>query len=475
MMKIKAHSAEKIKPQPVRIKECLTCPRPTNTKSHERDYIRPQAVKIRLLMQDEENKKAKKSSTKKKILPERLGLLLNKKSSTKEKDNGLCTYTKSKSPSSCANRNLDFNTMSVSTVNTKTDNIGLLNKSTNTEQTSTEVCKPKMRISMLAVPNSIKNKHLQGCVKEARKDLKLDVVKENVPSERKSAVPIYSSKSIGRRLGQSIVGHNKNDITESQCKVTSSKCESVQNAITNQTSASSCKIPSAKLLEKDTCSLDENYFKYLGPETVKEDECIKRLCNNLQSTEIIVAENGLNTEHTSSEMLCVDRNEFMHLKCELENFISTTEQNLSKLKSTLRKLLSIPQQSISRSDISKERETNITLDKENKVESCELKEPTEENSKFTDSCSDDLENQVDIETVKKLPSLQNTPVTGKYRQKCPLKEYMSLKSSMSFLRTPDGKHIDHRINIDESTIENKSYISNKVLAELQNLYSDSPF
>ena len=90
-----------------------------------------------------------------------------------------------------------------------------------------------------------------------------------------------------------------------------------------------------------------------------------------------------------------------------------------------------------------------------------------------------LGNQNNIAQMKSVQGdyiQQQTPTINKYRQKRSMKEYMALKSTMSFLETPDGKKLRSLCSTGklDKSIVNKSYISNKVLTDLHNLYSDSP-
>jgi len=71
-----------------------------------------------------------------------------------------------------------------------------------------------------------------------------------------------------------------------------------------------------------------------------------------------------------------------------------------------------------------------------------------------------------------------TPVSGKYKNKKvekPLKEYMSLKSRGSCLLTPKRfNSMNSECNAHPESDGAKASLSNKILAELNNLYADSP-
>ncbi|XP_024887167.1 uncharacterized protein LOC112464425 [Temnothorax curvispinosus] len=95
-----------------------------------------------------------------------------------------------------------------------------------------------------------------------------------------------------------------------------------------------------------------------------------------------------------------------------------------------------------------------------------------------------LENELDIVNRKSnipiTPFTNQTPAKNKYQnqnmQERPMKEYMALKSRMSCLLTPNIKRFnpsESRNNIHCETDNAKISVSNKLLAELYNLYEDS--
>ncbi|KZC06362.1 hypothetical protein WN55_10272, partial [Dufourea novaeangliae] len=256
-----------------------------------------------------------------------------------------------------------------------------------------------------------------------------------------------------------------------------------------------------------------------------QDECIGNLCDDMQNTKMMTLENdNVHIRHTSSEMLCIDKNELICLQCELKNLVSTTEENLIKIKSTLShvtKLLSIPDQTGAKSEVCEgkqgysesEKVSNTMSDRERQIEiCCKLIEPPKENlksdavhvsqnvaagiqstntskSKKEDTTDKEnhnadesfvqLENELNIAHAN--PAVQHcsqklTPIITKYQQKRSLREYMVLKSSMTFLETPDGKKFKslYQKNDTDASVLSRTYLSNKVLTDLHNLYSDSP-
>lgn len=105
---------------------------------------------------------------------------------------------------------------------------------------------------------------------------------------------------------------------------------------------------------------------------------------------------------------------------------------------------------------------------------------TSNNSNVANDSFVTLENELNINikpnAITELLNLHNhTPLTNKYRKvNGPLKEYMTLKSGMSCLLTPNIRQypcLKTRNNMNSDTA---ARLSNKVLADLSKLYSDSP-
>jgi len=95
-----------------------------------------------------------------------------------------------------------------------------------------------------------------------------------------------------------------------------------------------------------------------------------------------------------------------------------------------------------------------------------------------------LENELDIVNGKSntpiTPLINQTPAKNKYQDKKieerPMKEYMALKSRMSCLLTPNIKRFnppESKNNIHCETDDAKISVSDRLLAELYNLYEDS--
>ncbi|XP_031833410.1 uncharacterized protein LOC116427330 [Nomia melanderi] len=506
MVLVRSHSTENVKrSQPIRIRECLTCPKlvGSDIRKKDCDRVRSQPVRIlQLIKQDEE----KKSSVRKQRLPERLGPLSGRKhTSTKEQYNGQIDDD-TKHSYNPVRRNLNFNNMCVNNRKNENRRTECLTKSTfsNSSQACNELSEPDMRKSLLLKPNTIKNKHLQTCTKKVYRYSKLPVAsKENIATCNKNEISTHSTKSENKSsllLNNDLYSKcNNNNSAESESNVTSKKCKTAENVnysslnIVNTNYVESCEISNTTPLQVSRSTIHQETLnkeyqfsmqnntlhKVSSPEqsnlkcekseiSKDQDKCIEDLCNNLQSTKVALLESNLNVQHTSSEMIYVDKKEITHLKCELEDLVNTTEENLKKLKSTLTyvtRLLSVPDETVSKSDTVKEKDEDLEIPKINSDES------------FVN-----LENQLNIMPVNHVGSIknrlsqENTPVILKYRQKRFLREYVTLKSSMTFLETPDGKKFTslcQKNNIDKSILS-RTDISNKVLKELQNLYSDSP-
>ncbi|KOC66664.1 hypothetical protein WH47_00873 [Habropoda laboriosa] len=258
----------------------------------------------------------------------------------------------------------------------------------------------------------------------------------------------------------------------------------------------------------------------------EENDCIQNLCNNLQDTQLMAVENDMNTEHGLSEMIYLNKDTIIRLKHDLKDLLEQTEKNVLRIRSTLTcvtRLLSINDKKTTPSNVdikedhsTLKKENHTMVDKEVQVETCrksihcaeeklkmpiteiivtdteiidksKLTQDTEndkenikyENTRISDVSFMELENQLNITHAKPAEeySIQlKTPIIPKYKQKRPLREYMALKSSVSFLETPDGKKFRSlcQINDINKSDLNATYISNKLLTDLNNLYSDSP-
>lgn len=272
--------------------------------------------------------------------------------------------------------------------------------------------------------------------------------------------------------------------------------------------------------------LNENTLKNRRStkEKKEEDEHMQNICSSLQNTKLI------DVEDDSSEMVSINKNKLMTLERDLKNLLNVTEENVFKLKSMLMYIKNLNEKgTLSDADTQKkhtelEKISNIMVDKGVQVETSSnliqysgenFKTPIihtpqitvtnilslnrnqsirdidndKENYEFINKkrISDEdesfleLENQLNIKHTKSIQDpfcLQKTPVITRHKQKQKrsFREYMALKSSMKFLETPDGKKFKPMYQIDniDNSVLNATYISNKILTDLHNLYSESP-
>ncbi|OAD54418.1 hypothetical protein WN48_07782, partial [Eufriesea mexicana] len=261
---------------------------------------------------------------------------------------------------------------------------------------------------------------------------------------------------------------------------------------------------------------------------LEEADDVQNLCNDFQDSKLVISENDMNIEHKSSKMIYINKDNIICLERNLKNLLKEIERNRMKLKSTLThvtRLLSINSEENALCNIELEKE-NIMIDKEVQVEICckstqyseeQLKTPiiiatqnpqiTEQNveilnkstlnqddenkknnrnentTRMSDVMTDgsflELENQLNINyarATQKYSIQPKIPKITKYKQKQSFREYMALKSNISFLETPDGKKFRSLCQIDntDKSVLNITYISNKLLTDLDNLYSESP-
>ncbi|XP_076166120.1 uncharacterized protein LOC143146038 [Ptiloglossa arizonensis] len=546
MMYVKSSSTGKSKTkqtQSIRMTQYSTCPRLMQNNVQKKDCERSQPIRVaQLLMEEETLKKVQKDSVRKRAQPEKLGPLSNTKNSRVNNQSGeINMYNQFVCSEKHVRRNLNFNQIQ-SAVLENNENRNKLNKFTNDEPISKEVLAKMNRKSLLLPPNTIKHKHLQKFIKEGSKHSKVSKVSTgNILTDKRSDIyftvqeenqNLEVNKSL--LLNTELPVKNNNSVQLVSLK-TSNGCE-----ISNIFDHSNLNVINKdQLYTQDNLICDiwtPNKINSKNEVSIKpqdQDECIKNLCNNLPDTNQMVSKIDNNVSHTSSEIICVDRNKLIDLEHELISLLSTTEKNISKIKSTLtcvKKLLSVNNEEVIKSNIYIEQDYselgkahNVMLDKEVQVKICcksvdksdknleatvlhvlqsnvnDVKQITRGSSnqnndinkenhetmteKRMSNCSDEsflnLENQFNITNGKFTQEQciqQKTPMITKYKQQRSHREYTTLKSSMNFLETPDGKRfrsLCQQSNIDTSILS-RAYISNKVLADIQNLYSDSP-
>ncbi|XP_043255312.1 uncharacterized protein LOC122399044 isoform X2 [Colletes gigas] len=565
-----AHKKDYEKSQPIRITQLLkeeeTLKRTQKNSAHKKDYEKSQPVRIAQLLKEEETlKKTQKYSERKKALPERLGPLSSTKSTVKDKPVGINKQDQSLRVEKRVRRNLNFNEIPHSILENN-ENKNKSNKFIINEPISKEIHTTSNKKSLLLPPNTIKHKHIQKCAKNVDKHSKRQEVSEkDVSTVRKSDARIYSIMRKENReweLNSSLLLNNKSPGKTSvkfKCIKTSNGCETakVSNSlglnIIDKSRPQCSEISSVKKFlqssrcttyqeitvnnEDQLCIQDNLIHEVLIPNEINSKNEVfdksedQNLCNDLQDTKLVVAKNDINGKPTSSEMIYVNKSELIHLEYELKNLLSTMEDKMSEVKSTLMcitKLLSVNNEQVIQPNIYIEKQNysesgkvhNMMLgkevqgtichkllpqakenlgtpishvpqvyvnsvkrispnrsnksNKENHEVTIESNTPADGNESFLN-----LEEQLNITCEKFVQAhctQQRTPTVTRYKQKRSLREYMALKSSIGFLETPDGKGFKstcRESNIDTSIL-NKSYISNKLLLNIQNLYSDSP-
>lgn len=527
------------------------------------DYERPQPIKIAQLLGLSENLRSiQKDSARKRIEPERLGTLSTTKSTKKNgKLNGAGMYNQSVNVQKCVRRNLDFNDCPTNSLKKSHENIQS-NKFTSTKLPDKKCFDSLRKKSLLLPPNAIKDKHLQKCTDKIKRYSK-------IPTGISTKIVHSSKKGTNQKEHKKIVSvNNLSPNNKSFDNKSTVLCDGVKPLNGRTDSAKPSKRIKAKYIDtnhtpcfeaspnisksdisfqcsshkKITDNVNRSLTQYKPSEgksnlneanlekecSVKkknaEGESVQNICNSLQNTKLVDSENA------SSDVVYISKNKLMNLERDLKNLLSTTEENVLKLKSMLMYIKNL-NENITPSDADVDKKhteldkiNNIMVDKEVQVESCSnliqysgenLRTPIlhtpqitvtnilsinrnqsirnvendKENYEFIDrrrpSDGDgsflELENQLNIQHTKTTQDpffLQKTPIITRFeqKQKRSFREYMALKSTMKFLETPDGKKFKPLCQVDniDNSVLNATYISNKILTDLHNLYSESP-
>ncbi|CAK9813240.1 hypothetical protein ANTQUA_LOCUS7548 [Anthophora quadrimaculata] len=481
-----------------------------------KDNERPQPIKIaQLLAQSENSKIAPKNSVHKKIQPERLGTLSSiKNTEISGKPYGTSTCIKSVHFDKRVRRNLNFNEIVDSSTKRKNENTNksISNKDKSIYEKDKKAVKKK---SMLLPPNSIKNKYLKeetSCPKISKIPRKVDetnadsAVKEESKIIKMNSASSLHDESIGINVLPTVSPERIKTakfLVPSQYKTPQQVTMNEDQLLTQNSSMHQKFTPNESNLQSKICT-----------ELREEDDCIEKLCNNLQDAQLAIAGNDTNAESGLSEMIYVNKDKIIRLEHDLKDLLNETEKNVLRLKSTLTcvtRLLSVNAEKIMLPNVDIKRGSRLMVEEGVEVETCKLKQCAEEklkmpitdipkitiadtelqdkendkenieciNRRISDISFMELENQLNITHAKPAEeySVQlKTPTVSKYKQKRSLREYMALKSSVSFLETPDGKKLRSlcQINDIDKFNLNATYISNKLLTDLNNLYSDSP-
>ncbi|XP_076765135.1 uncharacterized protein LOC143432248, partial [Xylocopa sonorina] len=502
--------------------ECpSTCSKVLPSSVKKKDYERPQPVKIAQLIKQSKNlKSAQKSTGRKKILPERLGSTRSRKKE-RVSDQSTCTNRR-------VRRVLNFNEITANTLENNNEiesQLKIKDKLVTDVLIHDKVCKSVKKQSLLVVPNSIKNKHLQRYNGKVSRYSKIPEVTKEI-NETDTDCIVRKKNEI---INESFDHGNEQKNVRSSNYMKSTSC-----AMQRFVPPSQCKTQQqVRVNNKNQLFVPNNVKSKTFIKSIKEDDCVQNLSNDLQNTTLVASASDSRVKHKLPDMICVSKDQIIQLECNLKDLLKETEKNAIKLKSSLTfiaSLLVVNDQEVAHNinDDSKKR-NNTMIDQEVQVEICcksfqcssaeKFETPTmntptnvqpitvqsteflnknaltrndEDNkenvedlniSNMSDTATDgsflELENQLNIIHTK--PAENNlvqpkVPMVTRHKQNRSLREYMALKSSISFLLTPDSKkfrslcQID---NTDKSMFSIKS-ISNKLLGDLHNLYSDSP-
>lgn len=132
------------------------------------------------------------------------------------------------------------------------------------------------------------------------------------------------------------------------------------------------------------------------------------------------------------------------------------------------------------SSVSTPKSLEITITASGAIEADPNQENKDPNNISINDSFLQIEDALQIKHTKELPvkepAQQTTPALGVLRRKSTrsLREYIALKSNISFLATPDAKRFRLVCDNDLNKLSDQRHISNKLLADLQNLYADSP-
>lgn len=229
-------------------------------------------------------------------------------------------------------------------------------------------------------------------------------------------------------------------------------------------------VPNKEIKEKET-------------ENVRQIERIENLNDNMKvmdNTETKLLRNLIDTKHDSvlketDKMLDMNRSNFAETNGEdnVETQLSDQTYITSGSNKENREILNSP-------NVRQCKE----IESKTRRRSARLMAKIFKNSNASNDSFVNLENELDIVNKKSntpiKPLINHTPAKAKYQDKTigegPMKEYMTLKSRMSCLLTPNIKRFnlsESKNNVYRETDDAKISVSDKILTELCNLYEDS--
>ncbi|XP_020718871.2 uncharacterized protein LOC105665735 isoform X1 [Bombus terrestris] len=523
------------RPQSKRMTEYSTCSKLLSNSVHKKDYERPQPIKIAQLLRLPENVKGiPQDSVRKRTQPERLGALSNKKNIRANVEQSGIQIESCKKH---VRRFLNFNGTPINATKNNNENKTQPDKSEQFHhKISKPIKKRSLLLPPNAIKDKYLEKcnvnitrqstiyEISREIDEINTDSKNEnkITSESLAVNINSAVPsknrqIYNEQKIVQCSNNS--KPNPIDINRVQLLETLHVAlKSSQQIITNnenQVFTQNNSIHEKFIPNKSALKCD------ISSKPKETDNCIQNLYNDIEDIKLVASGNCTNVE--SPEVICINKDKIIRLEHDLKDLLKETEERIPKLRSLLTHVTELL---VKDRDITSDTEnrSNKMMDKGVQVETCcksvqyseeQLKTPithipqitvinkkdsneskstgNDENKendrgfnirRMSDTAVADgsfleLENQLNIMHAKPIQNYLSKPKTPKSLKKCKLnrslREYMALKSNINFLETPDSKKFKSLCQVDSiDKSVNVTYISNKLLTDLQNLYSESP-
>ncbi|XP_017890062.1 uncharacterized protein LOC108630964 [Ceratina calcarata] len=483
---------------------------PDNMYKNGHQGTRP--VKVLQLLKELESKKKsarKDSAHKRPMQPEKLLVSTSKKKEGGE-ENETRQFVK---PGNCVRRVLNFNQPSGNATKNKCESTNKASRFEMDECIGKNSVKKVGRMSFIPLPNSTREKQLQkfnNKVNECSKITEMSKETDNTYDESantRETNPVNESSDInvdraGKTVNESVIINGTGDAQRSKMlnvrpEVLISQPEDLPRTTRN----------SKVELITETSERSEVHTE----PKVKLDS-VQNLCKNFQSKNLVTGENDTRTEDELSNVFRVERDNLISFQRYLENRLRLTEEHAIQLRASITCVASLittlNDETNGLPDTKLQRECNTMVDKEVQTEICpeersetctksilppaeleclpEDDEGNKENEVLntmrlsgvtTNSSFLELENELNIIHTEPSPDYENrskTPIIKRYKQKS-FREYMALKSSMSFLETPDGKRfrcLCQKNGTAEPDLNRKS-ISKKLLEDIRSLNNES--
>lgn len=489
--------------QLARMTEYSTCSKVLLDNKYKEDYERPQPVRIVQLLKSESKKSASKDGVQKRMLPERLGTC-----STKKTEGKTHQYVQ---PGKSARRILNFNGPSIARDQYEhKDRANRFGTVEYNRKDTADTAKQVKRMSFIRPPNAIKKEYLQRCVNEVNSYSKLAKVSKETNDisdksrTKKDTKAVNESTVVNINVAKLQYGSRISDKSQIVNNTDDTRQSKIPDAVPVTLIPQCVDLPQITRNSKDDLIAENSERNELDTESKEIDSPLQNLCKDLQNTKLAISENDTKCEHGTTNAICIEREKLISLQHDLQNCLRQAEENTIKLRAGLMCIASListfNDKPTGIPDIQLQGEPKIMVHKEIQVEICPEEtavslvrlenaiENKENRENFnttmqlldvtTNSSFLELENKLNIihtEPTQDHKSHTKTPVTKRYKQKS-FKEYMALKSSISFLETPDGKRfrsLRQIDNVDKSDL-NSTTISKKLLENIINLNSESP-